>query len=149
MNVRKCGQVLERALRDADVFMDRDCCSDYSSDVAFLSFDGTGGFLEEVLGGDYESSVSFCVSRWEEISVEIYFSNARARVVSRYLPSVLRQLQGTYDVMSTPYVPGESALSCRVTLGGVDDNNVYDCSREIIEVACFIIIQLAKAMGIY
>lgn len=149
MNLKRCGKLLEQALRDTDLFMDRDCSSDFSSDVCFFSFDGMGGFIETVLGGDYESSITFCVSRWGEVSVELYFSNAKARSAARYLPSILANLQGMYETMSTPYIPGQSALSCRVSLNGVNDANAYDYSTQIIQAACYVIIQMSKALGVY
>ena len=143
MNVKNCGKIMERHLNNFFGFKPN--MSDFGSDVSFLVYDEYDSRTTRALGGDYESSITFTISRWKELSVEIYFSNARARVVAPYLPRILRAIyDSNFYTDSTPYIPGESALSCRISLKEVDESNLSGALDDLLKAFGFALIELDK-----
>ncbi|MBR2974359.1 MAG: hypothetical protein IKC47_01280 [Clostridia bacterium] len=143
MNVKNCGKIMERYL--INFFGYRPNMSDFGSDVSFCVYDDFSGRTLEILGGDYESSVTFTVSRWGELSVETYVSNARARVLAPHVTRLLQQVHNAnYYTSSTRYVPGESALSFKIWLKNVDDGNMNEAMEALMKGFGFVFVGLGK-----
>lgn len=143
MNVRSCGKKMERYLNDYFGFKPN--MSDFSSDVSFVVYDEFDQRTTRALGGDYESSITFTISKWNELSVEVYISNARARRVAPYLGSILRKINdANYFTLSTPYIPGESSMSFRIWLEQVDESNLYGALEDLLKAFGFALLELDK-----
>ena len=141
MNVKNCGKMMERYL--TNFFGRKPNMTDFGSDVSFCVYDEFDARTYAILGGDYESSVTFTVSRWGELSVETYVSNARARQVAPYLKSILRNVNNAnYYTSSTSYIPGESAVSYRIWLTNVDDGNLNMTMDLIMKAFGFALMEL-------
>lgn len=141
MNVKTCGKMMEKYL--INFFGRKPNMTDFGSDVSFCVYDEFDNRTYAILGGDYESSVTYTISRWGELSVETYISNARARVVAPYLKSILRKVNNAnYHTSSTPYVPGESALSYRIWLSNVDEDNLTGAMDSIMKAFGFALMEL-------
>ena len=143
MNVKNCGKIMERYL--INFFGYSPNMSDFGRDVSFCVYDDFSGRTLEILGGDYESSVTFTVSQWGELSVETYISNARARRVAPYIGRLLQQVNNAnYYTSSTPYIPGESSLSFKIWLTNVDDGNVNSAMEALMKAFGFVFVELGE-----
>lgn len=80
--------------------------------------------LLKLLGGDYQGSISITYYKDGKLALELYFSDARGRVVG----PALKQVAAAFDktrfscIQYSLFRPGESCASLRLEVDGVNEN---------------------------
>ncbi len=100
--------------------------------------DSLGEYLLLRLGGNYEGSISLTYYKGGELSVECYFSNARARSIGLALEGVVNKYGRLVDrAETTRYRPGDSSMSFRLVLCGIGEHDFEEAAGKLLaDVAC-------------
>ena len=98
--------------------------------------DSLGEYLLLRLGGNYEGSISLTYYKGGDLTVECYFSNARARSIGLSLESAVNKYGKLFDrAESTRYRPGDSSMSFSLGLCGIGEHDFKDAAERLLAAA--------------
>ena len=88
--------------------------------VSYISDELNGVYLR-AFGGDYESSIIVAYSQGVGLTIEIYFSSSKGRLLQYKVPTIVRDGLAYYGYDNfarcdfTKFIPGESAFTICLT----------------------------------